>query len=206
MILRDFNESHVDFYRNIYDQEATTGIVNDTLGSDGKPQCINPSGTNDPPHQPMLDDCSMFHTWFNDNATWNKRVDLNLTLDYDPDTFVSSYENNNFFPLDGIAFNEWTSAYGSVPHNHFFTTEITILFAYRGGETFQFSGDDDIWVYIDGILRIDLGGVHPELEASVNLDMLGLEVNRNYIMNIFHAERQVSHPVPFYIHVTHPAC
>ncbi len=34
--------------------------------------------------------------------------------------------------------------------------------------SFEFSGDDDMWLYVDGILVIDLGGVHSAQDASVN--------------------------------------
>jgi fibro-slime domain-containing protein len=53
-------------------------------------------------------------------------------------------------------------------HNFFFTTEIHTSFQYQGGETFSFTGDDDVWVFID------IGGVHPAENASVRLDSLSL--------------------------------
>jgi len=68
-------------------------------------------------------------------------------------------------------------------------TETDYLFTYSGGETFSFTGDDDLWVFIDDELVIDLGGVHGASTASVDLDTLGLTVGEDYSFDLFFAER-----------------
>lgn len=82
----------------------------------------------------------------------------------------------------------------SVTSNKFwFTTEIHTYFQYNGGESFEFDGDDDVWVFIDNKLAVDLGGLHPSRSGSVDLDSFaaefGLELNQTYSFSLFHAER-----------------
>ena len=50
----------------------------------------------------------------------------------------------------------------------------------KKGQTFYFTADDDLWVYINNQLVIDLGGLHPPLEKNVNLNDLGLTVGQDY--------------------------
>lgn len=50
-----------------------------------------------------------------------------------------------------------------------FTSELRYFFQYKGGERLTFTGDDDVWVYVNGKLAVDLGGLHSELSGQVVL-------------------------------------
>jgi len=100
---------------------------------------------------------------------------------------VFTYSNGNYFPLDGKG---WGNQ--GYPHNYHFCLDIHTKFTYIGGEKFSFSGDDDVWVYIDNKLVVDLGGVHGTAGAEVQLDTLGLTKNSNYDWDFYFCERHYS--------------
>ena len=102
------------------------------------------------------------------------------------------YNNDRFYPLDGVGCND-TEETEQGTHNYFFTTEIALVFHHVQGEgrVFEFSGDDDVWVFVDSSLVLDIGGVHGEMSGSVYMDSLSLGNDTNHALRIFHAERQI---------------
>jgi fibro-slime domain-containing protein len=66
-------------------------------------------------------------------------------------------------------------------------------FRYRGGEVFTFRGDDDVFVFVNGKLALDLGGVHGAETDTIDFDAqagaLGITVGSTYSLDVFHAER-----------------
>ena len=84
----------------------------------------------------------------------------------------------------------------AVPHNYGFTTEVKYWFKYDvdSPATLGFLGDDDMWVFVNGILAVDMGNVHMPKLGVVTIDEAGaetydLEEGGVYPIQVFHAER-----------------
>lgn len=87
-------------------------------------------------------------------------------------------------------------------HNFHFTSELRYWFQYRAAAnaTLTFRGDDDVFVYVNGRLVVDIGGVHEAQLGSVTLNattrdvsgvLLNLQENSIYEIAVFQAERNV---------------
>ena len=144
-----------------------------------------------------IEDDESFDLWYRDDPRINRSKLLEINLDREPDgSYVfdskvdaQSVERGGFFPIDHELLG---NSGGSGPdHNYHFTFELQTEFTYdaNGAQVFTFRGDDDVWVFIDRRLVIDLGGVHGALEQTVDLNRLGLEDGEEYELSFFFAER-----------------
>lgn len=159
------------------------GLVDPQLGSDQKPSYAKGSTASR-----TVANADSFSQWYRDTEGVNQRVEATLALtSAASDTSLKIYDSASFFPLDGQGWGNQGQA-----HNFSFTTEIHTIFAYKGGESFTFKGDDDVFVYLDNKLVIDLGGVHNVLTGTVKMDDQGLTKDQTYALDIFHAERHTS--------------
>lgn len=204
-LVRDFKrgdpgheaEGHPDFQR-FFNDVATPGLILDTL-VDLKPVYSGKGamGSIGTPQMQMTSEAD-FLAWYNSDPEQKVNRTYEIYFSLEPNNGVRTFESNAFFPLNGTGFgseppfevNAGLPDHQTFPEQNFhFTTEIHTKFNYRGGEVFSFKGDDDLWVFINNQLVIDLGGLHPQLEGQVALDSLGLAPGTEYSLDLFHAER-----------------
>ncbi|PRQ02128.1 PA14 domain protein [Enhygromyxa salina] len=179
--VRDFQSAHPDFQSAV---GVDPGIVQQDLGMDLKPVY------NGNPSTPTTTTEANFNQWYNDVDGVNQNFEVPIELqELQPGLY--EYANNMFFPIDDQGWGNEGN-----PHNYHFTLELHTKFLYQGGEVFGFEGDDDLWVFVNGQLGIDLGGVHGPLSGNIDMDAqaddLGLQIGQVYDLDFFFAERHTT--------------
>ena len=206
---------HPDF--NVFSGSGTRELVQGYLDGDGKPAFRQTVGVGET--GPQLNSDEYFRLWYRDDphggVTYSKRVVSSLTLAKISDSPVTyQFSSTGFFPVDGQG---WTASGdetvpSEAPHNYSFTSEIHYWFQFQGGEVLSFYGDDDLWVFVNNRLALDLGGLHAQQSGSFTINVdgtitstafvgsarehtaanvdFGLAPGKLYEIAIFHAERR----------------
>jgi fibro-slime domain-containing protein len=199
-VVRDFKGfdegGHPDF-ETYAGGGATTGLVSMDLGADRKPvyasTCEKNNMTGACPHGPQTTSAADFMPWYHSTDPVNKAFEIYFILE--PNNGKTTFQSRAFFPLDEAKVPMSFGNNGRA-HNFGFTTELHTKFVYRGGEMFTFEGDDDLWVFVNKKLALDLGGLHPQVMGTIDMDaqaaQLGIQKGKTYDLELFHAERHTN--------------
>lgn len=135
--------------------------------------------------------------------------DIDLTLDAEGFWLADITEAGNcndsinpgFYPIDDFQYLDpektiknpkFDWAVSGCMHNYSFSMKISAQFRYVRGQYFEFRGDDDVWVFINNRLVVDIGGCHSPIEGAVDLDTMNLVEGQEYPFHIFFSERNAT--------------
>ena len=202
-VVRDFKVSHPDMQNPKKDFGVKAGLVQAQLSEDGKPVLAEDHNG----RRGMITSAASFNQWFRDVPDINISIPFTIKLNNGKDEPGGLYtyaveKPHYFFPIDGLGWGDTAKDRNGDYRNFYFTYEIQTEFTFTPRSereedlTFSFTGDDDIWVFINGKLAVDIGGVHGQAKRSINLDEkaqeLGLEEGGTYTLNFFFAERHTT--------------
>lgn len=203
VVYRDFTEAHVDFEMPFRGDVVRRGLVAPTLGQGRKPVFLSavgcPADTMTPlgcanwtVTEPTLSTADAFAQWYADAPGVNMTIEKELQLtESAPGEYV--FDSASFFPLAPTEGAGPSPAGHYTGNNYLFTTEIHVRFGYRAGQRFTFRGDDDLWIFVNDRLALDLGSLHGPEQGTIDFDAqaaaLAITPGQTYAMDIFHAER-----------------
>lgn len=206
VVFRDFTDAHPDFEMDFSGDGVRLNLISPNLGPGDKPVFASSIGcpaqqgsqtcrTDWNVDEPVINSAATFDQWYRDvpgvNMAFTQDVELTQTQ---ASSGIYVFSSNDFFPLGP------SDGFGVTPPNQgknfLFTTEIHLNFQYVAQQRFTFRGDDDLWIFINKKLALDLGSMHGQEQGTIDFDAqaanLGIRPGGVYAMDIFHAERHTS--------------
>ena len=112
--------------------------------------------------------------WFETVEGISQEAGGTLQLQYQQDGAIFSFAADDFYPLDDVKFSDGDTV-NADGHNRLFTMMFAVPFQalLSGEESFSITADDDTFVYLDGQLVLDMGGIHGPVTGELVIDTDG---------------------------------
>lgn len=187
---------------------VVNGMVESDLGPDRKPvRSAYDTGWNGIPNSwggtefgfrcefdtaaiPEVGDSGISTEWFRNVPGRNAETCRDIPLRLDSVNGTYGYENKQFFPIDDFdrladgspnPYFDQIRGEDQKMHNYAFCLESHGEFEYKKGQSYDFTGDDDVWFFVNNRLVVDLGGIHPASSQRVLLDTIGRVITKRTV-------------------------
>lgn len=167
---------------------ATTGLVEYSLHpANGYPRIANKDC--------VSNNGQYFETWWSDAMVGGKQysteVSGSLTFSQDSNG-VYTFSSDSFFPIDNKGYQQMDIT-GAASHNIFFTMHLKGFAAFDPSIRFSLWGSDNAWLFINGRLALDFGGLHTRGSAITfnpgNAAEYGLTQGEFFQVDLFYADQ-----------------
>jgi fibro-slime domain-containing protein len=189
--IRKFETSSTDFNLALSSADTAVEVVQTALGSNGKPVYAGNGLTS-------ITDAVSFNAWFADvdtdiSGTFSSYT-LAMSAKANTNGAVFQFDEASFFPLGN-----------TMP---FFTYEIKTRLTVVSGISLTLASSDDLWMFINGKLAIDNGGIHTSSSKTLDLSVFasanGISVGATVDVAIFAAHRSSQHNPSLRIEMVNP--
>jgi len=144
---RDVSGVNMTYYENLTLLQNATSKTTYAMNSDTDP--------------PWYDLCGFFPLDDLSKPLIDQNTGQAVTYHYDQ----GQPDDRTCHAYQGLGFgNSWAN------HNYSFTTELRYWFQYQGTEKLKFTGDDDVWVFVNGTMTVEMPGTHNRSVGTVILD------------------------------------
>jgi fibro-slime domain-containing protein len=163
-----------------------------TPGNTWGPRYTNSTGTANDNNDCTLKDFGHDTAW--KNVVVKDSIPFDLDVSQGPNTYVFSRVGYNATPTERYFF--WLDSLAGLPSEPKYKGKDSVLnvlhnFGWCMEMHSKFLGDDDVWLFINDSLVIDLGGMHGASTGEVNLDDLrNLQFGKTYPLDFFYCERK----------------